>query len=227
MNYLNAITSFPDVAQTLFQEVADAQLNKGSSETTANKVAMSVMMNRFELKDEQYVARSDAFVETKYYTFNAEPAEQLVSRSEDGHLIHTYILSDVNPDLEGKAPTEGLLKKFADFINRATPEVDSDHELFNTMNELHGGDIQAVSRAMSFKKGIAKMVNAVVDAGKLVVSVLFDKRFEKHADKVKGMSLEGAFKFNQITKQWTDGTPLGATFAMNGEPYNPRSVRVA
>jgi hypothetical protein len=95
------------------------------------------------------------------------------------------------------------------------------------MSRINNGSIEAVARAMSFKKGIAKMFDAVVEAGKLVVKVLFDKRYEKHADKVKGMSLEGAFQFDQATKQWTDGTPLGATFATEGDPYNPRAVRVA
>ena len=227
MKYPSSLSAFPQVAQDLYGSVATSQVAKGATEQTANRVAMGVMMGRFELKDNQFVARSGAFTEVLLYSFKAERAADFVSRSESGNLMHTYVLSDTLPDSEGKAPSLSLLEKFASFINESTPEVDTNHEMFNEISRINNDNIEAVSRAMSFKKGMAKMVGAVVEAGRLVVKVLFDKRYENHVDSIKGMSLEGAFEYDGISKTWTDGTPLGATFATTGEPYNPRAVRLA
>lgn len=227
MEIPQSLQSFPEPAKNLFSLVARQQMEKGASEARAMKVAFNVTMGRFEEVNGQFVARSGAFKEVKLYAFKAERAADFVSRSESGNLVHTYVLSDIHPDKEGKAPSLNLLQKFAKFINESTPEVDTNHELFNEMSRLQNSNIEAVSRAMQFKKGMAKMVDAVVDAGKLVVKVLFDKRYEKHVDSIKGMSLEGAFEYDELTRTWTDGVPLGATFATSGEPYNPRAVRVA
>jgi hypothetical protein len=227
MQIPQSLQSFPEPAKELFSLVARSQIEKGASESTAMKVAFGVTMGKFEKVNGSFVARSGAFKEVQLYSFKAERAADFVSRSESGNLVHTYVLSDIHPDKEGKAPSASLLQKFANFINDNNPEVDTNHEMFNEISRVNNDNIEAVSRAMSFKKGMAKMVNAVVEAGRLVVNVLFDKRYEKHADSIKGMSLEGAFEYDQTTKTWTDGVPLGATFATEGEPYNPRAVRVA
>lgn len=225
-NIPKALQKLPEPAIALYNTVLQEQSQK-HTESTAMKIAWGVVRNRFDEVDGRLVARSDAFKEIKLMSFNTTPAEEFVSRSKEGNLIHKYVLSDVLPDDEGKSPTSSLLEKFAAYIKAEQPEVDTNHELYNYVAEKHSANMEMVSRAMKMKKGIAKMIDAVVESGRLVVSVMFDKRYENFIDRIKGMSLEGAFTFNKLTKKWTDGTPLGATFATEGKPYNPRAVRVA
>lgn len=218
-----ALKKLPKSAQTLFRKSFNTayKSNRGS-EAYAFRVAWSVVKKRFKKMDGEWVAKTDAFRTITYYSFSLKPAEEFVSRSEAGNLIQTYVLSDTEPDIEGKRPTKDLLEKWAS--QAVGLEIDTDHELWSQVTKVHKANVEAVSRAMKVKKGIAHVIDAIIDAGKLVVKVLFDKRYEKFASRVKGLSIEGILSRNNETNEWYDGDLLGATFAVGGNPYNPRAV---
>ena len=219
------LEGLPEGAQRLFDATEQVSLERGNDAPTAQAIAWEMVKSRFTQQGDVFVAASDAFQETEYLTFEAVAGEELVSRSDDGHLIHTYVLSDTHPDGRGKAPSLELLNKWAADLNAMQPEIDTDHELLNVAMETHRGDIDMVSNTMKFKKGIARLIGAVVDAGKLVVRVMFDKRYEKQADKIRGMSFEAACKRSE-TGVWQEGRIFGGTFAVNSNPVNPRALRV-
>jgi len=221
----SSLKNLPTGAQKLYVQVAQSQSHKG--EAKASKIAWGVVKSKFTpAPNGTWVARTDAFQTTKYFTFNATPAEQFVERTEAGNIIHNYILTDLFPDNKGTAPTESMLNTWAAWLNENKPEVDTDHQMFEKMKEQYGGNVGLVERAMRFKKGIAKTVKAFVDKGKLVVSLMFDKRYERHIEKVKGLSVEAAVTVDDNTGEWEDGKLFGYTLAMNKNPVNSRSIRV-
>jgi cation transport regulator ChaB len=221
-----SLKALPDAAISMFRDVANRQLAKGTPEAQAMQTAWGVVKTKFKKMGNQWVAKSDAFIQTQYYTFEAQPAESFITRSDEGDELHNYVLTDLWPDNAGTAPSEELLQEWAAWINGAQPEADVDHELFNTMTRIHGGDVEMVTRAMRAKRGIAKAVKAVIDKGRLIVSLLFDKRYKNHIPHVKGLSIEAAAVRDTLTNTFTKGSLLGFTLAVNKNPINPRSVRV-
>lgn len=223
---LESMKKMPMAAQQMFEATHKKAKSKGHSDVKAGKIAWSVVKKRFTQKDGKWVARTSDFIDVQYYTFTATPAEHFIERTEGGALVHNYILTDLFPDKMGTAPTEAMLNKWASWLNEHKPEVDTDHEMFQAMKEQYGGNVKLVERAMRFKKGIAKTLKAFVDKGKLVVSLVFDKRYEKFAERVKGLSVEAAVKVDNNTRKWKDGQLFGYTLAMNQNPINPRSRKV-
>lgn len=225
MKLPESMKKLPVEAQNMFMKVAESQKAKG--DIIAEKIAWGIVKSKFSpLPNGTWVARADSFKTTKYFTFKATPAEQFIERTESGHLIQNYILTDLFPDNEGTAPTEEMLNKWAAELNEHKPEVDTDHLLFEKMKEQYGGQVSLVQRAMRFKKGIAKTVKAFVEKGKLIVSLMFDKRYERFVERVKGLSVEAAVTVNDATGKWEDGQLFGYTLAIDKNPVNPRSTRV-
>jgi cation transport regulator ChaB len=223
---VKSVKALPKPAISLFREVANRQLKKGDSEATALKIAWGVVKKRFKQVDGKWVAKTDAFREITYYEFSAKPAEEFITRSENGVDYHNYILTDIWADSAGTAPTEDLIKKWASWINETQPEVDTDHELFERARRTYGDDVNKVSKIMQAKKGIARAMSAVVDKGRLIVSLAFDKRYKNYVDKIKGLSIEAAATRDKLTNKFVSGDLLGFTFAVNANPVNKRSVRV-
>lgn len=228
------IQALPAVAQTMFRAVFNKSIKLGHAEDKSFKIAWTSVKKRFEKKtDGGWVAKSSAFHPVTYYTFQAQKADEFVSRSEDGSTIHKYVLSDLFPDELGTRPSPELLEAFAE--QAIGLEIDTDHELWNQaltkMSETSAllpknkKSEDFIEGVMSHKKGIAKIIDAVVDAGKLVVSILFDKRYNKFIDAIKGLSIEAGVETNEETKEWENGKLYGATFAVNADPINPRATR--
>lgn len=223
----SALQKLPSAAQNMFRKIANQQMKKGDSQDKATKVAWTIVKGKFRKQaNGTWVARTDAFKQTEYFVFDAKPAEQFIERTENGHIIHNYILTDLFPDSLGTAPTEGMLNEWAAWLNEHKPEVDTDHSMFQKMKEQYGGNVSMVERAMKFKKGIAKTVKAFVDKGKLIVSLMFDKRYERHVEKVKGLSVEAAVTVDDDTGKWSDGKIFGYTLALDKNPVNPRSTKI-
>jgi len=228
MEKIPSVNSLPSVATTFLRNTANKAMQRGNSQDTSLRIAWGIVKSRFRQKENgEWVARAGSFDSVTYYTFKAEKAEEFVSRTEDGHVLHNYVLSDIWPDLKGTAPEPQVLDEWAAWINDAQPEVDTDHQLFETLKKEHGGNVTLVERAMKFKKGVAKAVKAFVDKGKLIVSLLFDKRYNNHIDKFKGLSVEAAVRRDELTNKWKSGSKLfGFTLAMNMDHLNPRAVKV-
>jgi hypothetical protein len=215
------LETLPQKQRALFDNTYHESLARGNSEAVAMRVA-------FEVVRGDAVAVVSATSDAPRYVFftkDARAGEQLVSRTKEGNLVHTYVLSDIFPDGFGTAPSQELLEKWAAQLNKGRPSIDSDHELWNQVTRVHSDDLDMIARAMEAKSGLAKIIGAVVDAGKLIVRVMFDKRYENYVSRIKGLSIEAACKPSD-DGTWTDGRIFGATFAMNSDPVNPRAVRL-
>ena len=221
------IKALPSAAQSLFREVANSAIARGNSDEVSFQIAWTAVKRRFKKSGEEWVAKTEDFEDVVFYEFSTEPSEEFISRTDDGHIVHNYVLTDIHPDKLGTAPSEEMLKEWADDLAKAQPEVDTDHSLWERAKQEFGGDVELVGKTMRGKRGIARITNAVVTAGKLVVSVLFDKRFERHIDKIKGMSVEAAIRKDRDSGRWTAGKLFGATFAINKNPVNPRAVAIS
>jgi hypothetical protein len=223
----DSMMALPKAAQTLFMNVMKRQMDKGDSQATAMKIAWTLVKSKFQQVEGTWVARDNAFLETQYYTFEADPAESFITRSEDGADIHNYVLTDIWPDEHGTSPTEETMQQWADWLNQAKPEGDVDHELFNKAIQSYGPDaIGSVSKIVESKKGIGKIVKAVAEKGQLLVSVAFDKRYANHIPKIKGLSIEAAAVKDSLTGK-LKGKMLGYSFMINKSPSNKRSRRIS
>lgn len=223
-----SIKKLPQGAQTLYRNAFNSAYKRNSDDTLSAKIAWEVVKKRFKKKENgTWVAKTTDFRETTYYTFEMTPAEEFISRTEDGNIIQNYVLSDILPDELGTSPTEEVLKKWANWINEAKPQIDTDHTLWETVKRTHGGNTGVVKALMMAKQGIAKAVKAVVNGGKLIVSLMFDKRYERHMNRVKGLSIEAGVTRDTNTNKWIDGELFGFTLATTQKPANPRAVRVA
>lgn len=221
-----SVENLPKPVKDYYQTAKMKFVERGNDESFANEAAWNLTLSKFEKTPQgEWVALTKDLGRTKYYTFKMEKAKDFVSRTDDGNVLHNYVLSDIWADGLGTSPTEELLHKWANQINEMMPEVDSDHLLYESIKKKFGGNLSLVQRAMAAKKGIAKAVKAFVDQGKLIVSIMFDKRYENHIDKIRGVSIEAAVESGDGGK-WVDGTLFGFTFATNSNPVNPRAVRV-
>lgn len=223
----SAVKVLPSAAQSMFRSSFNTAYERGNGDASSFKIAWAVVKNRFVQTGESWVARAGAFNETTYYTFDATLDKELVTRTKDGHLVQTFILTDNIPDKFGTKPTDTLMAEWAEKLKIEQPELDTDHELFEAVVQKFRGNSEMIARAMKAKKGIAKIIDAVVDKGKLLVKVLFDKRYEKFASKIRGLSIEAENVRNKLTNEWVSGNLFGATLAVNMEVGNPRAVAVA
>lgn len=221
-----ALSALPPAAIAVFRSVANRQLEKGDDESMALKIAWGVVKGKFKEEGGKWTARSGAFVETTFFTFDAQPAESFITRSADGSEVHNYVLSDIWPDGMGTAPTKELLDEWASWINRHQPEADVDHELFNQAIKMYGHDKDRVKKMMDNKKGIAKAVSAVAANGKLMVSLVFDKRYKNHIDSIKGLSIEASTVRDAGSDTSKMKELLGFTLAVGKSPVNPRARRI-
>lgn len=220
-----AIKKLPEAAQKMFLAAFNnAYGERGNTEADAFAIAWAVVKKKFKHDGNEWVAKSDAFEQVEFFTFECAPDQELVSHTDDGHLVHTYILTDVLPNMEGKAPSPNLLDQWVQQINSEHFELDTDHELFNHAIETHNGDPELIAQTMSHKKGIAKIISAVNEGGKAIVRVLFDKRYEKFANEIRGLSIEAVCK-RTLDGVWKEGKLFGATLALHSTPVNPRAVR--
>jgi len=221
---VKSVGALPSAAKRMFLRVFNTSLSKFGEER-ALKVAWAAVKKRFKRKpDGTWVARSSSFGGVTYFTFEATPAEKFESRSEDGNILHNYVLTDNLPDKFGTSPSNELMQEWAVWINEATPEVDTDHNLWTNAVNTYGGDETEVAKVMQFKKGVAKAVKAFVDKGQLIVSLLFDKRYNKHIEKFSGLSIEAGVPPGET--KWINGKLFGFSLMENDKPGNPRSRRL-
>ena len=175
------------------------------------------------IKKESVVAKSTASVE--HLVFTVDTSSELIKRADDGEDYIDFILTDDKPDDEGVVYPPELLKKWADQINSGQLLLgDFDHEKFNVLVK-QGLRPNDVMQRLKTKPGIAKMIKAVIDKGKLWVRTVIDKRYKKLIkEKAKGVSLEASLIRDDTTNEIIDGVLGGFTFAINSNPHNERAM---
>lgn len=156
--------------------------------------------------------------------------EEMVVKSVDGEDYIDFVLTDNGFDSEDLTYSEELLEGWAKSINNGLGVVgDIDHEEFNLVAKSISEPSKAAEVIKSFKKGIAKAVKAVYEGGKLFVRAFIDKRYRKHINGAKGVSLEALVNTRPVVggKEAYSGELLGFTFAVKGDPVNPRAKILA
>lgn len=146
-----------------------------------------------------------------------------IKRSDNGDDYVTFVLNSTQPHKDGKQFSEEMLMEWAEYINNNPTLVgDVDHLLYDKILGSDMTDEQARS-ALKSKKGIAKMVQAIYEKGKLWVRAVIDKRYRKIIEKSKGVSAEAFInKYdNNVAKS---GELLGFTFNVNTNPADYNAV---
>jgi len=165
-----------------------------------------------------------SFVKRAAIEFDVDLSKGFIKRSSDGDDYITFVLNSTAPHRDGKKFSEDMLKKWADYIN-ANPSLvgDVDHLLYDKILESGLSD-EMVRDVLKNKKGIAKMVKAVYEKGKLWVKASIDKRYRKVIEKANGVSAEALCSWNNDVA--VDGELLGFSFNVKTTPadYSARVI---
>lgn len=163
---------------------------------------------------------------TTVETLTFELAEgELIKQTEDGEEYVDFVLVDDKTDNKGNKWNAATLKKWTDGINNGEISIvgDTDHEGYNDVVSKVVDPAKAAALIKNLKKGFAKSVKAIYDNGKMWVRAIIDKRYRTKIRNAKGVSLE-AMATRDINGNIVDGELLGFTFAVKGNPVNPRAV---
>lgn len=148
--------------------------------------------------------------------FEVSMKNGFIKRSADGEEYITFVLNSNQPHRDGKVFSEKMLMAWADYINKNPTLVgDVDHLLYDKMENAGLSD-EVVREVLRSKKGIAKMVQAVYDKGKLWVKASIDKRYRKLVENSKGVSAEAWCSWQDNVA--VDGDLLGFTFNIKTTP---------
>lgn len=163
-------------------------------------------------------------VKRSVINFQLDTTKGFIKRSRDGEDYVTFVLNSTEPHRDGKRFSEAMLKKWAKVINDNPTMVgggDVDHLLYDKIINSSISD-NAAREVLRSKKGIAKMVRAIYDDGKLYVKAIIDKRYRKIVEKSRGVSAEAFCEWDDTETVALDGDLLGFTFNVNTTPadYN-------
>jgi len=152
--------------------------------------------------------------------FQLDTSRGFIKRSRDGEEYITFVLNSTEPHRDGKMFSESMLKKWARIINETPTMVgggDIDHLMYDKLLDSSISD-DAAREVLRSKKGIAKMVKAIYDNGKLFVRAIIDKRYRRLVEQSKGVSAEAFCEWDDDNKVAIDGDLLGFTFNVNTTP---------
>lgn len=161
----------------------------------------------------------EKFIKRSAVTLQLYTREGFIKRSDDGDDYITFILNSTETHADGKKFDEAMLKEWAEYINKNPSAVgggDIDHMLYDSLYNSNLTDEQ-LRTVLKQKKGIAKMVQAIYDEGKLWIRAIIDKRYRKVIEKAKGVSAEAfisQYEGNTVKK----AELLGFTFNVNTTP---------
>ena len=183
-----------------------------------------LIANSIIKKDLQKTKRP--FIKRCELTLEINSDRGFIKRSSAGDDYITFVLNSNQPHRDGQAFSEEMLKEWADYINKNPTLVgDIDHMFYDKVLNSSMTDDQ-VRSALKGKKGIAKMVQAIYEKGKLWVRAIIDKRYKKIIEKARGVSAEAWFsekEGNLINK----GELLGFSFNVNTSPADYQAGIVA
>lgn len=155
--------------------------------------------------------------EAEFVSFKLAPKNQeMISYSQDGAIIIEAVLADNTYSSDGKRFTDEALISMAQQINEngmALPDIA--HEEYNELLET-STSAEQFKEELKKKKGILKKVKALYHDGKLLIKAWLDKRYKRHVDVFKSLSIEA---YSPIDRQEDDkylwAEPLSFTFTNN------------
>ena len=152
--------------------------------------------------------------------FSLDTSKGFIKRSRDGEDYVTLVLNSTQPHRDGKMFSEKMLKKWEKVINENPTMVgggDIDHLLYDKVLDSSMSD-SAAREVLRSKKGIAKMIRAIYENGKLFVRAIIDKRYKRIIEQSKGVSAEAFCEWDDTETVAIDGDLLGFTFNVNTTP---------
>jgi hypothetical protein len=152
--------------------------------------------------------------EGEFKSFKLDAAkEQMISYSENGEIVLEAILADTNYSSDGFAMTDSALISMAEQINNnglAMPDIE--HQDYNAVLKS-SETYDEFKTELKKKKGLLTKVKAFYNDGKLLIKAWLDKRYKKHTDAYKSLSIEARAKFDpQDSTRIIDAEPLSFTF---------------
>lgn len=178
-------------------------------------IVANAWLNR-KIKQKETMHRTEQV--TERVVFEVDTSSEFLQYTDNGEQYVSFKLADVFVDKYRRQLTTKVLQKWADMINSGYPILgDIDHETSAKLaqSNLTEEEIKELSKQ---KPSIAKAVQAVVEKGRLWVKALVDKRYRKHIERAKGVSLEAFVTTDPTTGNVLDGDLTGFTFAINQNP---------
>ena len=206
----------PSYVRKLPEQLQDKWTNLVSTArpTYGTKKAM-VLANTVIQKDLREHSRP--FIKRCSITLEIDKSKGFIKRSSSGDDYITFVLNSTDPHSDGTVFSEDMLKSWAEDINKNPTLVgDVDHMFYDQIIQSTLSDEQ-VRNALKGKKGIAKMVQAIYEKGKLWVRAIIDKRYKKIIENAKGVSAEAWYSETEgnVIKQ---GDLLGFSFNVQTSP---------
>jgi hypothetical protein len=168
-----------------------------------------------EQEETEIIAQSKEAKE--FVSFTLQPKDiEMVSMSEDGDIVIDAVLADNNYNSAGKRFTDEALISMAEQINNkgmALPDIA--HEEYDKLLETTA-TAEEFKKRLKEKKGLLTRVKAFYEDGKLFIKAFLDKRYKRHTQIYKNLSIEAHVPMNRQkddTYMWAE--PLSFTFTNN------------
>jgi len=163
-----------------------------------------------ELKGIEVIAESNESLGT----FKLDPQnEEMISYSDQGDIVIEAVLADDNFSSDGKRFTKAALISMAGKINdNGLYLPDIEHADYNKIlcDSTNYSDFKNKLKA---QKGLLTKVKAFYQDGKLLIKAWLDKRYKKHVDVYKSLSIEAKGTYeNNDPSVYVDAEPLSFTF---------------
>jgi hypothetical protein len=214
MPYSTSSTNLPEYVKKLSDKLKEGWIAVFNAAFEKYGESQALLIANAWLK-KQVPARK--MIKRSVVVLDLDTSSGFIKRSRSGEEYVTFVLNSTQPHRDGKVFSESMLKKWAKTINENPTMVgDVDHLLYDKVLDSSISDETARS-ILKNKPGIAKMVQAVYEKGKLWVRAIIDKRYKKIVEKSKGVSAE-AYISNWDGEVATDGDLLGFTFNVNTTP---------
>ena len=214
---MTAPAFLPAEARSFYDAAYTKSYSRNQNVTHAHEVAWAMTKSRLRKVGETLVCNSEDFVTPSVYTFNLEPASEiLITNHDNGDVEVDMVLATTGPrKSDGLAFTEEALAEMAAQINANGSSLpDVDHETLQAIVKEHWPNKQRIISEVKKQKGVFKTLKAAVQDGKLWVKAIFAKPFAKLAEKFKSVSIE-ALRTPDGKGKLHKPTYLGFTFTHN------------
>lgn len=188
----------------------------------ANKVALRILdklatedTDNEEVEIIETLAESDESTDLVHMQLKSKN-DEMIAYSQNGEIVIEAVLADDQLSTDGKKFSHEALISMAEKINKdgmAMPDIE--HQDYNKILEESKG-IDDFKSKLRESKGLLTKVKAYFNSGKLFIKAWLDKRYKKHADLYKSLSIEANATYDPKQPEiYVDADPLSFTFTNN------------
>lgn len=212
------ITFLPREAKQFYTDVYNKSYSRNRNVTRSHEVAWTMTKSRLRKVGETLVCNSEDFVTPSVYTFQLEPAsEVLITNHANGDVEVDMVLATTEQrKTDGAAFTEEALGILAEQINAEGSTLpDVDHAVLAAIVKEHWPNKTRILAEVRKQKGTFKTIKAAVQDGKLWVKAILAKPFAALAEKFKKVSIEA---FGHVDSNGLIHKPTYAGFTFTPNP---------